>query len=660
MAFCANCGKELPDGAKFCGFCGAPQPQAGVPKVTPEKVYREENPKKKGKKTIGVIIALCAAAVIAGVFFFMHSGWSTEDAHNATQAYLDYGFFKGDDEELAKYMLDATAEELSEQRENRRDDMIEVYFESDVPVTQGLKTRYRDFLIETMKKAQYTVGEAVKTDDGFEVPVTIEPITSLAHGDFVLLDMQLNEELSNADLNERVYTRELELMTQLMQNPAYGDPQEIIIHITKGEDGYVFSEDDEQKILDLYLQRDRHWTKERAEKAVEAVLGGVYCEKYAEMSEWTVATQEEIEEVLGAVFSKEAEKEMIENNSKEIIDEWGADITYEVSDELAQTVSDTEKALLAGTKYEVVSVDGDQDIYTVTVRITPYDTTSFDDGYIKRLEKEAETITDPGKLLDRIWEVSVEMARDLIEDAPYGEPIERQLHLTYNNNRSYEMDYEEINALYDIYGDELGAMGNEEASGSEVEGSGESAAADEKDNESNGSEEGSDDSMTEPAAGTFTDGKDIPVIVGGLKIELGKTTLQDVLDKTGYTIIESDKVIPPDELDSIEIDTGNSDVYFDVFVENFSSKEEKKASECPIYGISFSDYSDTEKDMARTMSVGGITAGSKKEDVIAAFGAPETTDEEYISYLLNDGKYTIFFGLQGNTVNYIDISEYDF
>ena len=230
MAFCANCGKELPDGAKFCGFCGAPQPQAGVPKVTPEKVYREENPKKKGKKTIGVIIALCAAAVIAAVFFFMHSGWSTEDAHNATQAYLDYGFFKGDDEELAKYMLDATAEELSEQRENRRDDMIEVYFESDVPVTQGLKTRYRDFLIETMKKAQYTVGEAVKTDDGFEVPVTIEPITSLEHGDFVLLDMQLNEELSNADLNERVYTRELELMTQLMQNPAYGDPQEIIIH----------------------------------------------------------------------------------------------------------------------------------------------------------------------------------------------------------------------------------------------------------------------------------------------------------------------------------------------------------------------------------------------------------------------------------------------
>ena len=252
------------------------------------------------------------------------------------------------------------------------------------------------------------------------------------------------------------------------------------------------------------------------------------------------------------------------------------------------------------------------------------------------------------------------MARDLIEDAPYGEPLERQLHLTYNNNRSYEMDYEEINALYDIYGDELGAMGNEEASGSEVEGSGESAAADEKDNESNGSEEGSDDSMTEPAAGTFTDGKDIPVIVGGLKIELGKTTLQDVLDKTGYTIIESDKVIPPDELDSIEIDTGNSDVYFDVFVENFSSKEEKKASECPIYGISFSDYSDTEKDMTGTMSVGGITVGSKKEDVIAAFGAPEKTDEEYISYLLNDGKYTIFFGLKGNIVNYIDISEYDF
>lgn len=34
MALFANCGKELPDGVKFCGFCGALQPQAGNTDVT--------------------------------------------------------------------------------------------------------------------------------------------------------------------------------------------------------------------------------------------------------------------------------------------------------------------------------------------------------------------------------------------------------------------------------------------------------------------------------------------------------------------------------------------------------------------------------------------------------------------------------------------------
>ena len=35
--FCYKCGKSVPDGAKFCGFCGAPQKKAASaePKIVP-------------------------------------------------------------------------------------------------------------------------------------------------------------------------------------------------------------------------------------------------------------------------------------------------------------------------------------------------------------------------------------------------------------------------------------------------------------------------------------------------------------------------------------------------------------------------------------------------------------------------------------------------
>ena len=100
--FCSNCGKEIPDGAKFCGFCGTAQAQkaaeeavkevaeakeateAAVEKVTeavseaPKSAYSPipEEPKKgkkgKGGKVAAIVIACAAVLVLAvgGILFF--------------------------------------------------------------------------------------------------------------------------------------------------------------------------------------------------------------------------------------------------------------------------------------------------------------------------------------------------------------------------------------------------------------------------------------------------------------------------------------------------------------------------------------------------------------------------------------------------------------
>ena len=65
MAFCIQCGNQVPDGVKFCPTCGAPIAQAPVQAAMPQQ--------KKGGSKVGLIIGIAAggtvllAGIIVGV-----------------------------------------------------------------------------------------------------------------------------------------------------------------------------------------------------------------------------------------------------------------------------------------------------------------------------------------------------------------------------------------------------------------------------------------------------------------------------------------------------------------------------------------------------------------------------------------------------------------
>ena len=83
--YCGTCGKELPDGAKFCNVCGAAQPnltpESQQPKAAPEVIpvtSSKAQKSKKEKKTVNkkllavvavVLVVAVTAAIVIPIFF---------------------------------------------------------------------------------------------------------------------------------------------------------------------------------------------------------------------------------------------------------------------------------------------------------------------------------------------------------------------------------------------------------------------------------------------------------------------------------------------------------------------------------------------------------------------------------------------------------------
>jgi uncharacterized membrane protein YvbJ len=80
MAFCKNCGAELPNDAKFCTSCGAPAQENETVKATPvvnETVYTETPAPKERSLNVGMLVwsiintALCCCPVFGIIAIIM-------------------------------------------------------------------------------------------------------------------------------------------------------------------------------------------------------------------------------------------------------------------------------------------------------------------------------------------------------------------------------------------------------------------------------------------------------------------------------------------------------------------------------------------------------------------------------------------------------------
>lgn len=70
---CPNCGKEIKEGAKFCGGCGTPVPTGEAPVIAAEEISvqaaepeRDVKPKKKVSAPVKVLIAVLSVLIVLG------------------------------------------------------------------------------------------------------------------------------------------------------------------------------------------------------------------------------------------------------------------------------------------------------------------------------------------------------------------------------------------------------------------------------------------------------------------------------------------------------------------------------------------------------------------------------------------------------------------
>ena len=472
---------------------------------------------------------------------------------------------------------------------------------------------------------------------------------SLANGEFALLDLQLNDELTEEDLNERVYTHELEIMEQLTDNPTYGEAEEFTMHITKDDEGeYAFSQEDLDSIHDSVYLRDRHWTKEKAKKVVETLLGAIYNEKYTELAEVSFATEDEIRDIFGIPYSPDQEKKSSEDRVNDILRGEGMDESYSMSEELAKDLSKAENDLLHSTKYEVKEIEGDKEEYTAKISLTPLSLDKVNQAVDERFPKEGETFSDFGQYMNRYYETYIEETEKVAAEEEYAEPIEHELHIQFNGNESYTVDINEIVSLFEIY----------------VEDSQESSDSGQDSGEDNEeSEESSDTGNSEEAdaseAGSYADGEDIPVYVGDLKIDFQKTTLQEILDETGMELQSDDqgKIVKKESLDHVYLDAGSEDDFI-INLDNFDSEETRHAEECEVYGLEYMDYFAEAGKRKDILSVGDICTGDTLEKVKNSFGKPSEEGEGYIDYSLGNYRITFMYD-EEDTVWSIEIEMED-
>lgn len=220
------------------------------------------NMKKKIAAALIVIMAL-AAAVCAGVWFYINRF----DPQAYVQAVLDVSY--KDETEAYMEIARVTEEEADAVFENNLDATMEEFESS--PMPEELKPQYRELFGEIAKSVNYTVGEAVREEDGsFSVPLKIKPITLFADTYDQFRDkaqeyadqvtdrvMQGDEMPSDEEMQAEVYRIYYTVLkTAMDEGPLYGEAQDITLRVAKNDAGEYKIDTEDMQELDTRLIGD--------------------------------------------------------------------------------------------------------------------------------------------------------------------------------------------------------------------------------------------------------------------------------------------------------------------------------------------------------------------------------------------------------------------
>ena len=154
-------------------------------------------------------------------------------------------------------------------------------------------------------------------------------------------------------------------------------------------------------------------------------------------------------------------------------------------------------------------------------------------------------------------------------------------------------------------------------------------------------------------------GEDIPIIINGAEIQLGKMTAQEIADAIGLPNTDKEKIVKVNSEEDVEFDTGNPMNFLTFHVTNYNSYSAEEAKDCLAIGVMYTVIGSKEKD--ELLSFAGITIGDTEEDVVEAMGElksvseSDSSDYKELTYKFNR-QLVIFTLMDGERINSIAVS----
>ena len=181
-----------------------------------------------------LIVTLVALAMV-----FTTACGGSFDASGYITAFMDM-LTKG---EVAQYaeLTGQSEEDAGKDYQEILDAMKEAFDQEGV--TEETKQKVVDVYVDVLKKAKYTVHDAEKTDEGYDVVVDIEPITGLYEGLMDEITGEMDAAVQAGDLTmdnmyDWIFNKMADKMSGRLDSLSYGEAESVTVHIVKGENGY--------------------------------------------------------------------------------------------------------------------------------------------------------------------------------------------------------------------------------------------------------------------------------------------------------------------------------------------------------------------------------------------------------------------------------------
>lgn len=202
---------------------------------------------KRMKKVALLLVAALAAAVLGGC-------GGSFDASAYVKALMDNSY-KGDSTEFVKQEV-GTKEQATDLYEEGIDTEMSG-ITSGVQLSEELQGEFRDVLKDVFKNVKYTVGDATKKDNSYEVEVKYQKMNVFApametfNAASEAYVTEMTEKATNGEdtpseeeINEKVYAMLKDAIKEAMGSVTYGDEESTIIHIELKDKTWTPNEQD--------------------------------------------------------------------------------------------------------------------------------------------------------------------------------------------------------------------------------------------------------------------------------------------------------------------------------------------------------------------------------------------------------------------------------